>query len=88
VVYFFYPDPEGMFASGGLKPCLDELRPKMKAICDGLTTPKCYWLDLRETSWDGNELNYTTDGIHPNGEGSRVTAEAIWEVMVENCVAQ
>jgi len=88
VVYFFYPDPAGGFASGGLRTCLDELRPKMKAVCDALTSPKCYWLDLRETSWSGNESAYTSDGIHPNAQGSQVTAEAIWEVMVENCVAQ
>ncbi len=88
VVYFFYPDPVGNFAGGGLKPCLDELRPKMKAVCDGLTAPKCYWLDLRETSWSGNEASYTSDGIHPNAQGSQVTAQAIWDVMVENCVAQ
>src|SRR5690606_41037765 len=66
VVYYFYPDPVGNFASGGLRTCLDELRPKMKAVCDALTSPKCYWLDLRETSWRGNESAYTSDGIHPN----------------------
>jgi hypothetical protein len=85
VVYFFYPDPiGGNFAS--LKACLDELRPQMKAICDGLTQPKCYWLDLREI-WDGHP-EYTSDGIHPTTEGSIATGDAIWEVMVEHCVAQ
>jgi lysophospholipase L1-like esterase len=85
VVYFFYPDPIGNnFAS--LKSCLDALRPQMKAICDGLTSPKCYWLDLREV-WNGHN-EYTADGIHPTAAGSQATGEAIWEVMVENCVAQ
>lgn len=90
IVYFFYPDPAGMFGGAGssLKSCLDVLRPKMKAVCDELTSPKCYWLDLRETSWTGNESAYTSDGIHPNAQGSQVTAEAIWEVMEANCVAQ
>lgn len=90
VVYFFYPDAAGAFGgpTSSLQTCLNEYRPKIKAVCDGLTSPKCYWLDLAETSWDGNEANYTSDGIHPNAEGSRVTAEAIWDVMVENCVAQ
>jgi lysophospholipase L1-like esterase len=87
VVYFFYPDPGGS-NFGSLKSCLDELRPKMKAVCDGLTSPRCYWLDLRDTSWTGNENAYTSDGIHPNAQGSQVTAEAIWDVMVDNCVAQ
>ena len=85
VVYFFYPDPiGGNFAS--LKACLDELRPQMKAMCDGLTAPKCYWLDLRDV-WNGHP-EYTSDGIHPTTEGSVATGDAIWEVMVENCVAQ
>jgi hypothetical protein len=58
----------------------------MKAICDGLTSPQCYWLDLRE-SWNGHP-EYTADGIHPTTEGSKATGDAIWEVMVANCVAQ
>ncbi|MBN1607219.1 MAG: SGNH/GDSL hydrolase family protein [Polyangiaceae bacterium] len=85
VVYFFYPDPVGAnFAN--LKTCLDSLRPKMKAICDGLTAPKCYWLDLRD-SWNGHS-EYTSDGIHPTAAGSKATADAIWKVAVDNCVAQ
>jgi hypothetical protein len=86
VVYFFYPDPLGSFASGTLKTCLDALRPKMKALCDGLTAPKCYWMDLR-TVWNGHS-EYTSDGIHPTSAGSIATGNAIWEVMKTNCVAQ
>ena len=85
VVYFFYPDPIGSNFSS-LKTCLDALRPKMKAICDGLTAPKCYWLDLRDT-WNGHS-EYTSDGIHPTDSGSKATADAIWKVAVANCVAQ
>ncbi|WP_437746771.1 SGNH/GDSL hydrolase family protein [Sorangium sp. So ce1504] len=85
VVYFFYPDPIGnQFAS--LKTCLDTLRPKMKALCDGLTAPKCYWLDLRPT-WNGHN-EYTQDGIHPTSAGSIATGDAVWEVMKTSCVAQ
>jgi lysophospholipase L1-like esterase len=85
VVYFFYPDPIGNnFAN--LKTCLDALRPKMKAICDGLTAPKCYWIDLR-TTWNGHS-EYTQDGIHPTAAGSKATADAIWKSAVANCVAQ
>jgi len=85
VLYFFYPDPIGsQFAS--LKSCLDQLRPMMKAKCDGLTSPKCYWLDLR-TAWNGHN-EYTSDGIHPTAAGSKATAAAIWPVAVANCVAQ
>jgi hypothetical protein len=85
VVYFFYPDPIGN-QYNSLKACLDELRPKMKALCDGLTAPKCYWLDLRPT-WNGHD-DYTGDGIHPTPAGSIATGDAIWEVMKANCVAQ
>lgn len=85
VVYFFYPDPIGNnFAN--LKTCLDKLRPKMKDICDKLTAPKCYWIDLRET-WNGHS-EYTQDGIHPTQAGSKATADAIWKSAVANCVAQ
>jgi lysophospholipase L1-like esterase len=85
VLYFFYPDPIGSQFSS-LKTCLDSLRPMMKAKCDGLTAPKCYWLDLR-TSWNGHN-EYTSDGIHPTAAGSKATAAAIWPVAVANCVAQ
>jgi hypothetical protein len=85
VVYFFYPDPiGGNFAS--LKSCLDNLRPDMKELCDGLTSPKCYWIDLRE-SWNGHP-EYTSDGIHPTTAGSKATGDVIWETMKANCVAQ
>jgi hypothetical protein len=86
VQYFFYPDPLGSFASGTLKTCLDALRPKMKALCDGLTAPKCYWLDLRPV-WNGHS-EYTSDGIHPTPAGDKVTGDAIWEEMKKNCIAQ
>ena len=60
VVYFFYPDPIGGLQEA-LRTCLDELRPQMQALCEGLTAPKCYWLDLRQI-WDGHP-DYTSDGI-------------------------
>lgn len=85
VLYFFYPDPIGD-QYNDLKSCLDTLRPKMKALCDGLTAPKCYWLDLRPV-WNGHN-EYTGDGIHPTDAGSTVTGDAVWAKMVEHCVAQ
>jgi hypothetical protein len=85
VQYFFYPDPIGANYNS-LKTCLDALRPKMKALCDGLTAPKCYWLDLRPT-WNGH-AEYTGDGIHPTEVGSVATGDVIWDAMVTNCVAQ
>lgn len=90
VVYFFYPDAAGSFGgpTSQLQTCLEAYRPKIKALCESLTAPKCYWLDLAETGWAGNEAAYTSDGIHPNGQGAKVTADEIWKTMVDNCVAQ
>ncbi len=85
VVYFFYPDPIGA-QYADLTECLDRLRPEMKALCDGLEAPECYWLDQREI-WEGHP-EYTSDGIHPTQAGSYASAEGIWTVMQENCVAQ
>lgn len=85
VLYFFYPDPVGSNYNS-LKSCLDALRPKMKALCDGLTAPKCYWLDLRPT-WNGHN-EYTSDGIHPTEAGSVATGDVVWEAMKASCVAQ
>jgi hypothetical protein len=85
IMYFFYPDPIGG-SFGSLKTCLDALRPKMKALCDGLTAPKCYWLDLRPT-WNGHN-EYTSDGIHPTDAGSVATGDVVWDAMKTNCIAQ
>jgi hypothetical protein len=84
VVYFFYPDPIGA-SFNNLKACLDLLRPEMKALCDEQVSPKCYWVDLRET-WEGHP-EYTSDGIHVDGPGNAPTAAAIFESMQANCVA-
>jgi len=84
VVYFFYPDPIGSnFAS--LTACLNLLRPEMKKLCEEQTSPKCYWVDLRETWMGHNE--YTSDGIHVAGPGNVPTATAIFKSMQANCVA-
>jgi hypothetical protein len=61
-------------------------RPKIKSLCEGLTSPKCYYVDLRE-SWNGHP-EYTSDGIHPTNAGDKASAKQIWDVMVRNCVAQ
>jgi hypothetical protein len=85
IIYFFYPDPFGTDRAA-LKTCLDKLRPQMQAMCEGLTTPKCYWLDLRPT-WSGH-TEYAVDGIHASTAGSVATGDAIWKKAVESCVAQ
>jgi lysophospholipase L1-like esterase len=86
VLNFFYPDPYGsQWAS--LKSCLDGLRPSIQALCEGLTSPKCYSVDLRE-SWGDHTEYAPNDGIHPSAAGDQASAGQIWPVMVENCIAQ
>jgi hypothetical protein len=85
VVYHFYPDPVGA-QHAALTACLDLLRPDMKAVCDAQTSPKCYWVDLRET-WDGHDNYADSDGIHVGQAGNVPTATAIWKSMEANCVA-
>jgi lysophospholipase L1-like esterase len=84
VVYFFYPDPLGSYAGGTLQPCLDGLRPMMKSLCEGLTTPKCYFIDLRP-GWKPAD---TSDGIHTTAAGGKFVADKIWATMQQNCIAQ
>ncbi len=85
VVYAFYPDPVGA-AWSTYKSCLDSLREEMASLCATRMTPSCYFVDLR-AAWNDHP-QYTNDGIHPTREGSEATAEAIWEVMKDNCIAQ
>lgn len=85
IVYHFYPDPIGS-QHASLKACLDLLRPEMKKLCDEQGSPKCYWVDLRET-WNGHNEYAQQDGIHVAGPGNAPTAKAIWDSMEENCVA-
>jgi len=85
VLYFFNPDPLGSYYDY-LKICLDALRPKMQALCEGLTAPKCYFLDLRPL-WNGHN-EYYRDGVLPNDVGSKATGDAVWQAMVEACIAQ
>jgi lysophospholipase L1-like esterase len=84
VIYFFYPDPLGGYAGGTLQPCLDGLRPMIKSLCEGLTTPKCYFIDLRP-GWKRAD---TTDGIHTTAEGGKFVADKVWATMQQNCIAQ
>jgi hypothetical protein len=85
VVYFFYPDPQN---GASLKTCIDTLRPLMQDICSKSTTPKCYFLDLRPV-FEGHYSEYIlSDGIHPTTQGGQAVAQAVWDVMQKNCIAQ
>lgn len=85
VVYFFYPDPMGIGAR--IKEAMDILRPEMKKLCDEAAAVRCVWVDQRDT-WEGHYDTFTSDGIHPTEEGSKASAQQIWDAMVAHCIAQ
>lgn len=85
LIYTFYPDPVG---NNSLKDKLDVMRPLMRQEVEGSPVPTSLFLDLR-TSWAGHYGEYALpDGIHPSTAGSRATADAIWALMQDNCIAQ
>jgi lysophospholipase L1-like esterase len=85
VVYFFYPDPQN---NATLKTCIDTLRPLMQSLCESLATPKCHFIDLRPV-FAGHYSEYIlSDGIHPTAQGGSAVAQAVWDVMQKNCIAQ
>lgn len=85
VVYFFYPDPLKGLANSSLQSCLDALRPRMQELCEGLTAPQCFFVDLRPGWADADVIN---DGIHPTPQGGKKVADQVWAVMQQECIAQ
>jgi hypothetical protein len=83
VVYAFYPDP--MDAS--LRAEMDALRPLVETACES-SAVACHWLDLRTIFADHYPEYLQADGLNPSAAGSRATAQAIWSVMQQYCVAQ
>lgn len=94
VVYFFYPNvPEGTVV-GGTHPnaILEYSAPMVKDFCDSTEdrsggTVVCHFVDLRPVFAGHTEYFAPTD-IHPNATGSAAMAKAVWETMVDNCLAQ
>jgi len=85
VIYTRYPEPGNPPGSNAtLKGNLDILMPKMQTVCEGTTSPKCHWLDLRPVWVNGD----TTDGLHPTQSGGNHVGDAIWGEMVKDCIAQ
>jgi hypothetical protein len=84
VVFFFYPDPVG---DARVKTTIDTMRPLLEDRCKNAPLP-CHWLDLRPT-FAGNYDEYVLpDGRNPTTAGSRASAEALWGLMQQHCVAQ
>lgn len=83
VVYVSYPDPQ----SESTRVMMDALRPLLRDACTA-AAPLCHWLDLRP-AFEGHYDEYVaSDGLNPTTEGSAATAQEIWTVMQQNCIAQ
>jgi len=85
VIYTRYPEPGAPPGSNtSLKACLDMTMPGMQTTCEGSTSPRCHFLDLRPVWKDGD----TTDGLHPTQSGGEHVGDLIWSEMMKDCVAQ
>jgi hypothetical protein len=85
VVYTRYPEPGAPPGSNAsLKSCLDQTMPGMQTVCEGSTSPKCHWVDLRPVFVAGD----TTDGLHPTQSGGDHVGDLIWSEMTKACLGQ
>ena len=85
VIYTRYPEPGNPPGSNtSLKACLDATMPMMQTQCEGSTSPKCHWVDLRPVWVNGD----TTDGLHPTQSGGNHVGDLIWSEMMKECFAQ
>jgi len=86
VIYTRYPEPGSPPGSNAtLKGNLDTLMPKMQTVCEGTTSPRCHWVDLRPVWQTGDVLS---DGLHPTQSGGNHVGDLIWSEMVKDCMAQ
>lgn len=82
VVYFWYPDlgpDQGRVIN-------DYSIPLAKENCESDTNVTCHFVDTRE-AFRGHANYVGPDGIHPTAAGSKVIADLVWGVMVDNCLA-
>lgn len=85
VIYTRYPEPGAPPGSNtSLKACLDMTMPGMQTTCEGSTSPRCHFLDLRPVWKDGD----TTDGLHPTESGGEHVGDLIWSEMMKDCIGQ
>lgn len=96
LVYFFYPhEPtQGLFQGTAptINESLDYTEPMARALCEA--SPICTFVSLSEAAGDSPGSGYVERGyinpndVHPSPAGSKFFAEAIWDAMVERCIAQ
>jgi lysophospholipase L1-like esterase len=100
VVYFFYPHIPGGGLISGPSPneILDYALPKAKEACDSALERtegrmRCTFVDMvpefeGKAGLFADDFSEAGDGVHPNFEGSKVMADAIWRVMQDKCIGQ
>jgi hypothetical protein len=85
IIYVFYPNPVN---NSTLQARLDVLRPLIQQTTTTSPIRTHLFLDLRPI-FEGHYGEYVlSDGIHPTAAGSQATADAIWNLMRQNCIAQ
>jgi hypothetical protein len=83
IIYFLYSQ---LPASGPGRDVGPLLEPGMRAACAASTVP-CYFIYAEEL-FAGHPEYVGGDALHPSNSGGEVIGNAIWEIMVENCIAQ
>jgi hypothetical protein len=83
VVFASYPDPVPM----EVRAKMDVLRPLLEASCAASPVP-CHFVDLREVFADHYADYILADGMNPTALGAEASAQAIWALMQDNCLAQ
>lgn len=86
VVYFFYPDYSNPPGQAELPAGLDVLRPLVQSAC-GRANVACHWLDLRPL-FAGHPDYLAADGIVLSSSGARISANAVWSLIEQRCVAE
>lgn len=83
IVYFLMPELPTI-------PGVAEMRPELQQACEG-SSVSCHFLDL-EPLWKmrrDDEPSYTADnGTWASEKGGTVIAEAMWQIMQDDCIAQ
>lgn len=83
VVYVFYPNPQ----REDVRERMDALRPLIEDACETSPVP-CHFLDLRPVFEGRYDEFVQADGLNPTAAGSQATADAIWAILQEFCIAQ
>lgn len=80
VVYFLPPEIPTIPGVGALRPLLTQ-------ACSASAVP-CHFLDLQDIWSVHPEYTDPALGFLPTDDGSKAIADAIWDIMQQNCIAQ